>query len=251
MGSLNKYLTAKGTEGPVYNNMPKLEINEVFTSINGEVSPCLQGSIATFIRFSGCNLECPWCDTKQHNKANISEWVTDIYPALEKANKGKLAKNITITGGEPLRAYKANVKGFLEFLSILHNKGHVISIETNGTFRLPSDIRPYIKGFVVDYKFFLLETVGVEKAFAAGTDLRPCDYVKLVVDKSAHIGLAKQFLSYYTSFVASDNLPTFAVSIVNEGGNHFLVPEAVIKSFADDGYDVLLNVQIHKFLKVP
>lgn len=231
--------------------MPKLEINEVFTSINGEVSPCGQGSIATFIRFSGCNLMCPWCDTKHHTKVNISGWATDIYPALEKANKGKLARNITITGGEPLRACAHDRKGFLEFIKILYHKGHVIAIETNGTYRLPDELRPYIQGFVVDYKFFLLESVGVEHAFAAGKDLLPCDYVKLVVDKSAHIGLAKQFLSYYTSFVESDKKPTFAVSIVNDGGNHFLVPEAVIKSFADDGYDVLLNVQIHKFLQVP
>jgi len=172
--------------------------------------------------------------------------------ALKKANGGLLAKNITITGGEPLLAFSNDPENFLEFLRYLVNAGHIIAIETNGTHPLPKKVRDLIKGFVVDYKFFLLdEGRKPHDAFAAGKDLTRHDYVKLVIDKEHHIGLAKQFLSYYTSFVAPEDLPTFAVSIVNEGGSHLLNPASVIKSFADDGYDVLLNVQIHKFLQVP
>lgn len=231
--------------------MAKLELNEVFTSINGEVSPCLQGSVATFIRFSRCNLQCPWCDTLQHVQVNHSFWPDDT-DILKKVNGGPLAKNITITGGEPLYAFERNANNFLTFVRNLAKYGHSIAIETNGTYRLPEDLRPFIKGFVVDYKFFLLdEGRKPHDAFAAGKDLTRHDYVKLVIDKEHHIGLAKQFLSYYTSFVDPEDLPTFAISIVNEGGKHLLEPMEVIKSFADDGYDVLLNVQIHKFLKVP
>lgn len=231
--------------------MPKLEINEIFTSINGEVSPCNQGSIATFIRFSKCSLQCPWCDTKHHEKVNHSFWPDDD-GILKKINGGPLAKNITITGGEPLQAFERNRDNFRAFLSYLCRDGHNIAIETNGIHHLSSELRPFIKGFVVDYKFFLLDKGwSVDKAFAAGKDLRSSDYVKLVIDKAHHIGLAKQFLSYYRSFTDPECSPTFAVSIVNEGGNHYLNPAEVIKSFADDGYDVLLNVQIHKFLKVP
>lgn len=232
--------------------MPKLELNEVFTSINGEVSPCSQGSIATFIRFSRCSLQCSWCDTKQHVKVNHSFWHDDTIETLKKINGGPLAKNITITGGEPLLAFEKDSRSFLYFLTALHKERHSIAIETNGTHRLPEEMRDLIKGFVVDYKFFLLdEGRKPHDAFAAGKDLTRHDYVKLVIDKEHHIGLAKQFLSYYTSFVAPEDLPTFAVSIVNEGGSHLLNPASVIKSFADDGYDVLLNVQIHKFLQVP
>lgn len=233
-----------------------LSINEVFTSINGEVSPCKQGSIATFIRLScGCNLKCPWCDTKNHTNTSSTIRVLDkesVLRELKTANKGTLSKNITITGGEPLLAYSANKQMFITFLRVLRDCGFNVAIETNGTFGLPSEARPFVRGFVVDYKFFLLdEGWKVDKVFAAGKDLQPCDYVKLVLDKEHHISLAKQFLSYYTSFVDPESHPTFAISIVNEGGNHYLNPSEVIKSFADDGYDVLLNVQIHKFLKIP
>lgn len=231
--------------------MSKLELNEVFTSINGEVSPCKQGSIATFIRFSKCSLQCPWCDTKHHAKVNHSIWPDDL-ETVKQANGGLLSKNITITGGEPLYAFVRDPNNFLTFVRNLAKYGHSIAIETNGTHRLPEELRPFIKGFVVDYKFFLLdEGRKPHDAFAAGKDLTRHDYVKLVIDKEHHIGLAKQFLSYYTSFVDPEDLPTFAISIVNESGKHLLEPMEVIKIFADDGYDVLLNVQIHKFLKVP
>ena len=53
------------------------------------------------------------------------------------------------------------------------------------------------------------------------------------------------------SFADPECWPTFAISIVNTGGNHYLNPSEVIDSFILDGFDVLLNVQIHKFLSVP
>ena len=235
----------------------ELTFNDVFTSINGEVSSCKQGSIATFLRFSnGCNLKCPWCDTKDHRNTKHKLFNFDtikLLKDLEKFNSGfPLAKNITITGGEPLLTYVLQPGAFLDLLNAL--AGYDVAIETNGTYRLPAKFRAYpcFKGFVVDYKFFLLdEGWKIDKAFAASKDLLPEDYVKLVIDKEHHIGLAKQFLSYYTSLAAPELHPTFAISVINEGGNHVLDPAEVIRSFADDGYDVLLNVQIHKFLKVP
>ena len=234
----------------------ELGFSDVFTSINGEVSPCKQGSIATFLRLShGCNLQCPWCDTIGHTerKFRLLDFEVDkIEKALSKMNEGPVAKNITITGGEPLLAHYLMKQPFTHLLRSLHDLGHSITIETNGTYRLPDALRSFVKGFVVDYKFFLLDMGWkIEKAFAASKDLCSDDYVKLVVDKEHHIGLAKQFLSYYTSLVAPEQHPTFAVSIINEDGKHVLEPMRVIKSFADDGYNILLNVQIHKFLKVP
>jgi organic radical activating enzyme len=240
------------------NSMPPYELgfSDVFTSINGEVSPCKQGSIATFLRLSsGCNLKCPWCDTKNHfeRKFNLRDFeVNKIEAALSKMSGGPIAKNITITGGEPLLAHQLHTQPFVHLLRSLHDLGHTIAIETNGTYRLPDPLRNFVAGFVVDYKFFLLDMGWkINKAFAACADLNESDYVKLVIDQYHHIGLAKQFLSYYTSLVEPEHHPTFAVSVINEGGKHVLDPSDVIKSFADDGYDILLNVQIHKFLNVP
>ena len=198
-----------------------LGINEVFTSINGEVSPCKQGSIATFIRLAGgCNLSCPWCDTPHHNVeiARIKNFVaSDMHTTLLNLNKKKFARNVTITGGEPLLSYYNNPSNFVCLMQALNSGGYNVAIETNGTFRLPDRIRAFknFKGFVVDYKFYLLDSGwSVDKAFAAGKDLTKDDYVKLVIDKSHHIGLAKHFLSYYMSFADPECWPTFAISIV-------------------------------------
>ena len=48
----------------------KYEIAEIFESINGEGMKA--GELAVFIRFSGCNLNCRYCDTKWANDANAS-----------------------------------------------------------------------------------------------------------------------------------------------------------------------------------
>jgi 7-carboxy-7-deazaguanine synthase len=40
-----------------------LQIAEIFESIHGEINGHHQGRVCTFIRTSGCNLKCPYCDT--------------------------------------------------------------------------------------------------------------------------------------------------------------------------------------------
>ncbi|WDU83038.1 7-carboxy-7-deazaguanine synthase QueE [Caloramator sp. Dgby_cultured_2] len=65
-------------------------VNEIFHSVQGEGS--YLGCPATFVRLSGCNLNCPWCDTDHSEK----EFLT----AKEIADRVEYEK-VIITGGEP------------------------------------------------------------------------------------------------------------------------------------------------------
>lgn len=126
--------------------MGKYNIVEKFVSINGEGS--LAGAPAVFIRFKGCNLACPYCDTKWANKADAPcEVMTEeqIYSYIK--NTG--IKYVTLTGGEPLiQEDIADLIGLLACDRSLH-----IEIETNGSADISGfcgiENRP---SFTLDYK---------------------------------------------------------------------------------------------------
>ena len=99
-------------------------ISEIFYSIQGEGE--LTGVPSVFIRTSGCNLRCDWCDTpytswepegEEMSLAQILEAVDDCP-----------ANHCVITGGEPMVA-----KGIHELASEFKQRGKHITIETAGT----------------------------------------------------------------------------------------------------------------------
>lgn len=92
------------------------------------------GIPAVFVRFSGCNLRCPWCDTEFTNFTSMTaeDIVAAIHDLYDTPNKRR--KMVVLTGGEPgLQVDKPLVDA-------LHNAGFYICIETNGTRPLPAGI---------------------------------------------------------------------------------------------------------------
>ena len=102
------------------------KINEIFYSLQGEGYHT--GTPAVFIRFSGCNLKCPFCDTQHEDGILMSDEdiVTEVsrYPAA----------TVILTGGEPSLWIDR------EFVDCLHQAGKYVCIETNGTHPLPDNI---------------------------------------------------------------------------------------------------------------
>lgn len=101
-------------------------ISEIFYSIQGEGT--LAGVPSVFIRTSGCNLRCTWCDTPYASwKPEGAEMNREqIIAEVEKHP----TRFVVVTGGEPMIA-----KGMPELLSTLREKGKHITIETAGTVR--------------------------------------------------------------------------------------------------------------------
>lgn len=126
----------------------KYNIIEKFLSIDGEGPTA--GEIAAFVRFGGCNLACVWCDTAYSIDRNASfEQLTkeEIYSFI----KGTGARNVTITGGEPL--IQEGVEDLIFFLA--QDPELFIHIETNGSVPIYGfrRINPLANvSFIVDYK---------------------------------------------------------------------------------------------------
>lgn len=102
------------------------KINEIFYSLQGEGFHT--GTPALFIRFSGCNLKCSFCDTKHEG----GDWMSDE-EIVEKAIQCP-AKMVVLTGGEPSLWIDETL------IEKLHRAGKYIAIETNGTHAVPDSI---------------------------------------------------------------------------------------------------------------
>lgn len=102
------------------------KINEIFYSIQGEGH--FTGTPATFVRFSGCNLKCNFCDTEHQEGKMMSD--KEILSEVAKYP----TKHIIFTGGEP------GLQLTDELVDLLKDAGYFIQIETNGTCILPSNI---------------------------------------------------------------------------------------------------------------
>ena len=101
------------------------KINEIFYSVQAE--GFYAGHPAIFVRLCGCNLRCPWCDTKYHTQG---EWYTkeELERTVKKLSKDTKNVIIVFTGGEPT----LQLKDEEELL-----KGYRRHIETNGTKPVP------------------------------------------------------------------------------------------------------------------
>ena len=103
-----------------------MRVNETFLSLQGE--GYFTGTPAFFLRLSGCNLHCSFCDTHHQSFTEMSE-----EEIVKEASRHK-PRHIVITGGEPaLQLTKSLVDK-------LHEAGFFIQVETNGTLPLPEGI---------------------------------------------------------------------------------------------------------------
>lgn len=102
------------------------KVNEIFYSLQGK--GYFTGTPAVFVRLSGCNRHCSFCDTdfSAHTLMSADEiaCIAAKYPA----------RHLVLTGGEP--ALQADD----ELINALHDKEFFISVETNGSLPLPASI---------------------------------------------------------------------------------------------------------------
>lgn len=101
-----------------------MKIAEIFHSIQGEGS--LVGVPSVFVRTSGCNLRCVWCDTPYTSwNPEGQEMSLDSITATVKAYN---CDHVVLTGGEPMIAPQA-----IALTNMFHEAGLHITVETAGT----------------------------------------------------------------------------------------------------------------------
>ncbi len=103
-----------------------MKVNETFLSLQGE--GYFTGTAAFFLRLSGCNLRCPFCDTQHQSYTEMSEDEIVVEASRHKP------RHIVITGGEPALQLSRTL------VDKLHAAGFFIQVETNGTLPLPEGI---------------------------------------------------------------------------------------------------------------
>jgi 7-carboxy-7-deazaguanine synthase len=101
-----------------------MRISEIFYSVQGEGT--LTGVPSVFIRTSGCNLRCTWCDTPYASWSPEGPEMT-LESILAEVSKHP-ARHVVVTGGEPMIA-----KGIRELITMLQAQRKHVTIETAGT----------------------------------------------------------------------------------------------------------------------
>ena len=189
------------------------KINEIFYSIQGEGANA--GRPAVFVRFSGCNRRCPFCDTD--HESGVEMTAEQIRQAVEKASAG-LKTMVVLTGGEPTLQLSDE-----ENLFPYTSSRRFIAIETNGTGAVPS----WIDWVTVSHK----EDVPLDK-------LPRFNEVKLLFDETR--------LDYIQLF-NRDGIIAFIQPIDRSGEYNF--DEAI--AFVKQNPRFRLSVQIHKLIGMP
>lgn len=105
-----------------------MKVNEIFYSLQGEGMNT--GRPAVFIRLSGCNLKCPFCDT---DFSKYREMTVDQI-ADEVCSISKYCRFVVITGGEP------TIQDCVQLIDTLHLAGYEVAMESNGTRPAPYNV---------------------------------------------------------------------------------------------------------------
>ncbi|MBQ3354517.1 MAG: radical SAM protein [Bacteroidales bacterium] len=191
-------------------------INEIFYSLQGEGFHT--GTPSVFVRFSGCNLKCAFCDT-QHQEGVLMS----LEAIIAEIKKYPVAPLVVLTGGEPSLFIDE------DFVNALKKTGKLVAIETNGTRPLPSNL---------DWVTFSPKT-----GFSGG-DLEPCVLKKCDELKVVYLG---QDLNQYKAIRANHRFlqPCYSDDENQRQANLKACVDAVMNN---PGWQ--LSLQIHRVLGI-
>jgi 7-carboxy-7-deazaguanine synthase len=209
--------------------MHSIKVCEIFASIQGESThagrPCI------FIRLTGCNLRCSYCDTKYAYEVGNEMSIDTI---LSKVSAYGI-KLVEVTGGEPLLQSHS-----ILLITQLCNAGYEVLIETNGSRDIkPIDPRAKI---IMDVK---TPSSGMVDTLFYGnlTLLKPHDEVKFVLAN-------RQDYEWALHFMHKENLIQRCTVLLSPVF-HTLQPSLLITWIIQDCLPVRLNLQLHKYIWPP
>jgi len=208
---------------------PLLTVTEIFASIQGETSFCCLP--CTFVRLTGCNLRCGYCDTTYAYDSGQTISPDEIISRVAELGLGR----VCITGGEPMlqKETPALVRKLLD-------RGFLTLVETNGTVPI-SDLDPWTIR-IMDVK---CPSSGEHEKMLWENfrHLADHDEVKFVISTRQDYEYAKEVLSKYRKKARWKALfsPAFGT----------LAPELPAQWILEDKLDVRLQLQIHKIIWGP
>jgi 7-carboxy-7-deazaguanine synthase len=203
-----------------------MKITEIFSSIQGEST--LQGLPCVFVRLSGCNLDCRYCDTRYAREGGAEMTVDEITGKAEDFG----LKFVCITGGEPLAQIETPALAD-EFIK----RGWTVSIETNGSIDASALSGSVIR--VIDIK---CPGSGESGTTFAGNvaHRRPSDEFKFVITDRADF-------DYAVAFIKKHDL-TDAENLLFSPAYGALDPKDLSAWILKDMPAARLNLQLHKYI---
>ncbi len=222
-----------------------MQITEIYKSIQGESS--YAGLPCVFVRLTGCNLRCDWCDSEYTFTGGRKMTLDEVASEVERLSpNGGL---VEITGGEPMLQEREVVP----LMERLLNAGYNVLLETSGERPLENVPKEIIK--IVDVK---CPNSGEADTFRMENldTLTSRDEVKFVISDRADYEFARQFTSEHQlgSRVSS---VIFSPAFRNEATgsrdtSHCLVdPRELAEWMLTDNVPGRLGLQIHKFIWDP
>ncbi len=201
-------------------------IKEIFSSIQGESShigyPCF------FIRTSGCNLRCKWCDTVYAYEGG-EEYSIELLESQVKKSPYPL---VSLTGGEPLIQNDA-----VKFLSrIAEIKNKTVILETNGSQSIKDIDERIVK--VIDVK---CPSSGEEKSFF----YENLDYIG-ENDEVKFVIADRRDYDWSCGFIRKNGIES--PSILFSPMADSLKPSSLAKWILDDNMNVRFQIQLHKII---
>jgi len=229
-----------------------MKVCEIFETIQGE--GLYTGAITTFIRFMGCSLLCPKCDTAYAQKvASDSPEVGPPYIIDKMLDINPNVRHVCITGGEPLEQPARELDILLKSISLWHGSRNLesITIETNGARSIAAFVnQPYrrILSFSVDYK---PPSTGKTQNMIVQNymHLTNRDVIKFVCADDGDVDCAFGLIR-----MLADKNTCQAIMLFHADGGR---PEQWLSKLIlrkgtlfTNRFDIRLGVQLHKFYKV-
>ena len=208
----------------------QLDICEIFYSLQGEST--FTGLPCVFIRLSGCNLSCSWCDTPYANKESQSMTFDQILKKVASFN----CNLVEITGGEPLLQDDTPA-----LISMLLEKNYQVLLETNGSKSIKNIHSNCIK--IIDIKCpssnesdsFLSENINF---------LSEHDEIKFVIGSRKDYEFAKSIIEKELTGISQKKIhlsPVFGQ----------ISPEVIAAWMIEDNLYARLSLQQHKLIWNP
>lgn len=221
-------------------------ITEIFQSIQGEST--YAGLPCVFVRLTGCNLRCTWCDTAYAFHGGKKYSVEDVMARIAELNgrKGESGKNlrlVEITGGEPLLQPETP-----ELARRLLDEGYKVLIETSGERDVSALPREVVK--IVDVK--CPDSGESGKFCIANLDaLSEKDEIKFVIASRRDYEFARKFTAEHGLTRRVHEVLFSPVFADPEGKWPAMDARALAEWILEDGLPVRLGLQIHKFIWDP